>query len=72
MRLTRSHSARADGFGRTAHVMAASEEGYLDFVFPSALKRFCRHLLTVAAGCDVCCVLQCSGDDRRPTICCPN
>ena len=45
----------------------------MDFMFPSTLKRFCGHLLAVAAGCDVCCVLQCSGDRKvRPPICCPN
>ena len=37
--------------------------------FPSALERFRRHLLSVAAGCDVCCILQCMSDSRvcRPS-----
>ena len=46
------------------HGCPSTEEGFLDFVFPSALKRFRRHLLTVPAGCDVCCILQCSSDGR--------
>ena len=42
-------------------------------MFPSVLKRFRRHLLAVAAGCDVCCILQCASDGRvRSPICCPD
>ena len=45
MRLTRSHSARADGLGKTAR----AEKGYVDFMCPSVLKGFNRHLLSGAA-----------------------
>ena len=52
--------------------LALTNKSHLDFVFPSALKHFRRHLLPVAAGCNVCCILQCSSDGgvwspvRRP------
>ena len=51
------------GWGRTAlrHGCPSTEEGYLDFMLPYVLQGCCGHLLAVAAGCDVCCVLQCSG-----------
>ena len=41
------------------HGCSPAKESYLNFVFPSVLERFRRHLLAVAAGFDVCCVLQC-------------
>ena len=44
------------------HGCSSSEKSNLNFMFPSALKRFRRHLLAVPAGCDVCCILQCSND----------
>ena len=41
-----------------------AKKSNLNFMFPSALRRFRRHLLAVPAGCDVCCMLQCASDGR--------
>ena len=55
------------------HGCSPAKESDLDFVFPSVLKRFRRHLLTVTAGCDVCCTLQCSSNGRVwSPFCCPD
>ena len=48
MRVARSHSSLADVLGRTARGCSSLEEGYLDFVLPSVLEGFCRHLMTFA------------------------
>ena len=69
-------SARADGFGRTARVMAALRRmGIWISCFHLCWRFFffCGHLLTVAARCNVRCVLQGSGDCWvwSPS-CCPN
>ena len=46
------------------HGCSSAKKSKLNFMFPSALKRFRRHLLAVPAGCDVCCILQCSSEGR--------
>ena len=46
------------------HGCSPTKKSYLDFVFPSALERFRQNLLIMPAGCDVCCVLQCSSDGQ--------
>ena len=53
------------------HGCFPAKKSNLNLMFPSALKRFRRHLLAVPAGCDVCCTLQCAsgrvwGPIRRP------
>ena len=62
MRLARSHSAGAKGC--PCRGCSPPKKSNLNFMFPSALKRFRRHLLAILAGCDVCCILQCSSDGR--------
>ena len=46
------------------HGCSLAKESFLDFEFPSVLERFRRYQLADAAGCDVCCVLQCPSDGR--------
>ena len=68
-----SHSARAEGFGRTARAMAALRRRRATWVFvlPPAMKGFRRHLLPVPGGGEVCCVPKRSsyGWVRSPIRC---
>ena len=55
------------------HGCPSFEEGYLDFMHPSVVDGFDRHLLSVAARRGVGCILQGSGDCWvRSPICCPD
>ena len=44
------------------HGCSPAKKSNLNFMFPSALKRFRRHLLASPARSNVCCALQCSSD----------
>ena len=61
----RTHSARAEGFGKTARATAALQRrrSDSDFVFPPAPNA------AVSAGGDVCRILKCSSDGWvRPAV----
>ena len=46
----------------SCHGCSLAKKSNLMFMFPSALKRFRRHLLSIPAGSYVCCMLQGSSD----------
>ena len=58
----KSHSALAEGFGRTARGCPPAQESDLDFVFPPAMNGIRQQMLPVSAGGDVCRVLKRSSD----------
>ena len=66
----KSHSARAEGFGRTARAMAALRRRRAIWIsFPPAMKGFRRQMLPVPTGGNVCCVLKRSSDGlMRPAV----
>ena len=53
--------------GLLASWLLSGEGGLSDF-----RVSICAEVLAVAAGCDICCILQCSSDGRVSSpICCP-